>query len=130
MHFFLAYPNLLSEGYFATHDEDYKVDSVITFRPDILSSDGNINHWITSHPENKWIVNLDIDYFFKDSSSGKEYQFLTDQYILRVCEGISNSIDSIEVVTIALSPEFCNGWDNALRIADLISNHFSLDFKL
>jgi hypothetical protein len=37
---------------------------------------------------------------------------------------------NIEVLTIALSPELCGGWDNSLRVARLIIDHLQINFDL
>lgn len=70
--------------------------------------------------ERKWILNIDIDYFFSDNSDGVRYQIFTDEYITNVGVEISKCIDSIEVLTIALSPSFCNGIENSKRVAKLL----------
>lgn len=97
----------------------------------------NISGWVHEGKEkdssiripellNKWTLNVDIDYFFDK----KEYQMFTDDYIKKICSDILVGIDDIEVITIALSPECCGGWDKAYRIAKLMAECFKLDFEL
>ena len=56
----------------------------------------------------KWIVNLDLDYFFIGDPS---MRILTDEYIRSVAGLIKRQINEIKVVTVALSPECCGGWE-------------------
>lgn len=74
----------------------------------------------------KWIVNLDLDYFFIEEPSMK---FLTDGYIRNVAGVIKSHISEIKVLTIALSPECCGGWRYALNAALIFlrNEHFLED---
>lgn len=79
--------------------------------------------------DNKWIVNLDLDYFFIEREED-HFQHLTDDYIVALCENIKRSKKKIAVITIALSPEFCGGWEKSHRIAKLVSGCLGIDFEL
>ena len=72
--------------------------------------------------EEQWILNLDLDYFYRDN-----IQILTDEYIVKVAKDIKKAKDGIAVMTIALSPECCGGWDNAFRTYDLIAPILGLE---
>lgn len=67
----------------------------------------------------KWIVNLDMDYFFKDNE-----QMLTDSYILDLSDRIHRFIDNIQVLTVAFSPECCGGWNAAEHVFDVFCDGF------
>ncbi len=60
-----------------------------------------------------WIVNLDLDYFF--SSRPQKLQLFSDEFIDALTMSIRQGLDNgaIEVLTVALSPECCGGWDKA-----------------
>lgn len=60
-----------------------------------------------------WIVNLDLDYFF--SSQPEKLQLFSDDYIEAIGKSLRSGIESglIKVLTIALSPECCGGWEKA-----------------
>ena len=74
----------------------------------------------------KWIVNLDLDYFFIGEPS---MQFLTDEYIRYVAGIIKSHISEIKVLTIALSPECCGCWRYALNAAlTFLRNEHFLEF--
>lgn len=62
----------------------------------------------------KWIVNLDLDYFFHSSDDGY-IQILSDQYIRILAQKLRNCKHSINVLTIALSPECCGSWQNTIH---------------
>lgn len=123
------YPNLIDTLYFATHEDGDKSIELEMYEASITELHGNINFWITRKIENKWILNLDIDYFFTDNED-QCFQFLSDEYILLIAEEIKKSWDLIEVFTIALSPEFCGGWDESIRIAKLITNYLNIDWDI
>jgi len=76
-----------------------------------------------------WIVNLDLDYFFIEKEEDC-VQYLTDDYIVALCDAIRKSMPDIAVVTIALSPDFCGGWEKSHRIAKLVSDCLGIDFEL
>lgn len=64
--------------------------------------------------EEKLIINLDIDYFFYDSP---QYQILFSDYAIeKLIQGIMTLVkDKRNILTIALSPECCGGWENSLE---------------
>lgn len=78
--------------------------------------------------ENKWIVNLDLDFFYT-SAPQKEIMF-SEAYIQSMMDCITYGIEhkSIACLTIALSPECCGGWDRAEQIFKKINNTLKLDF--
>jgi hypothetical protein len=63
--------------------------------------------------ENKWIVNLDLDYFY--SSLPDKILMFGTEYLEEIAVSIKTGLDSglIKVCTIALSPECCGGWEKA-----------------
>ena len=65
-----------------------------------------------SEYEDNLIINLDIDYFFCDNPV---FKFLSDYAIERFIEAIMKLIvNPKNILTIALSPECCGGWENSL----------------
>lgn len=66
----------------------------------------------------KWIVNLDLDYFFHLDDDGC-FQILTDEYIRNLAVKLRENLNQIQVLTIALSPECCGGWNNAIHVLDV-----------
>ncbi len=122
------FPNSIDKQYFATHDDGDYPDNIITYRPEIIDlPKKNISYWMNQE-HNKWILNIDLDYFFSDDATGQPFQFLTDEYIIKLCRDIIGCMDKIQVITIALSPEFCGGWQRAKRILKIMDGIFDLDF--
>ena len=122
------YPGLLLQIYYATHEDgtDQKgtsLEHINTYEPKLWELDTNINYWLTEcHKKviDRWIVNIDLDFFFT-GGDGECFQFITRKYIKNICKEIKKSLSQIDVVTIAVSPEFCNGWGNAFNILRVIT---------
>lgn len=73
----------------------------------------------------KWIINLDLDYFFPEGEPVKE-----DSFIFTFAEKINNCMSNVQVLTIALSPSCCkqkgsleDGWRNSIRVLGLLKQH-------
>ena len=77
---------------------------------------------ISNNEERLWIVNLNIDYFFM-----AKYNYLL---IEAICNQIVKEKAKIAVLTIALSPECCNGWDNSIRVYNYVAERLSLEMRL
>lgn len=122
------FPNLIASTTFATHKDGDTLEEFEMHEPEIYELQENLSYWINSNNKNKWIVNLDIDYFFTDYNE-RHFQFLTDDYVLKIAEEIKKSWENIEVLTIALSPELCGGWDNALRVGKLITGYLEIKWS-
>lgn len=84
------------------------------------------------NPGYKWIVNIDLDYFFRDVEHEEMYvRFIS----LKAIEIFFNTLKKINpkkiaVITFALSPECCGGWDNALEVMHLASDVLELGFDV
>ena len=97
------FPNLLHKVYYATHgdgsdEEGTSLETVRKYKPEVWDLHSNIKYWILNSNENidRWIVNIDIDYFFQTFND--EYrQFLTKKYIRSICEEIKESLSKIDV---------------------------------
>lgn len=89
--------------------------------------------WLLTEYDRDWIVNIDLDYFFcKDSSSEAYIQLMSDTYIRALARAVGAALDrkTARVVTIALSPEQCGGWENAEAIATLFLDPLGVQFSL
>ena len=71
----------------------------------------------------KWIINLDLDYFYESNDDGF-FQLLSDEYISMLAYKLKNIRDKIQVLTIALSPECCRNWDNSLHALNIFMETF------
>ena len=129
------FPKLIQKIFFATHndgsdEQGTSVSNISNYKPEIWDLQSNIKYWITesNNEIDKWIVNLDLDYFFQDFNNEENSQFLTKKYIRSICREIKQSLSKIDVVTIALSPEFCNGWGNSFHVLRIICNELGIEF--
>lgn len=112
------YPNWFTECFFATenHVSDEYLNIIQNTIPHKLFS--NIDYWINNvYTKRKWILNLDLDYFFND----KGMILFSEQDIRTFAENLKKSMDNVAVLTIALSPECCGSWKNAFHILDIIT---------
>jgi hypothetical protein len=121
----IVYPNFFGLCYFATHEDGNTLENFINCEATSNELIDNIEHWILSNDKNKWIINIDIDYFF-DYSSG---QILSDEYIITLCIAIKKVYNKIKVVTICLSPECCGGWPMAIEKTRLICEILEIKFE-
>jgi len=79
----------------------------------------------------KWIVNIDIDYFFSSYEKADEreyFKIFSDEFFDFIFKTISevNKIGKIEVITISLSPECCGGWENAVQLTKKACKYFNI----
>lgn len=81
-----------------------------------------LNSIIVNKPR-KWIVNLDLDYFYY-SDDNDCFQILTDEYIRTLAVKFRENMNQIQVLTIALSPECCGGWDNSIHALNVFMETF------
>lgn len=91
--------------------------------------------WRFKDLQQKWIVNIDLDYFFHDffrQNKAKDICLFSDHYIERVFSSIRyhHRQGRIAVLTIALSPEFCGGWNNAEQLCATVCKIIDVPFSL
>ena len=125
-HAYALYPRWFNKSYFATHrnidinalqrETSIRVNEslwpyTMISRIDELMDDS----------KNKWIVNLDLDYFF-DSDKNR---YNSDDYVRRVSKILLLHSKQIQVLTIALSPECCGGWRNAIDCFEIFACCYS-----
>ena len=48
-------------------------------------------------------------------------RLFSDEYIKAMASDINKAMDKIAVMTIALSPECCGNWENAIRVFNLFA---------
>ncbi len=88
-----------------------------------------------AYSKDNWIVNVDLDYFFHDfcCRSGRRYiRLFSYQYIERVFSSLKyhHQNGRIAVLTIALSPEFCGGWNEAEQLCQAVCAIMDIPFNL
>lgn len=81
----------------------------------------------------EWIVNIDLDYFFqKIEDTDITLKFISNEaidfFISKLKTYLTN--DKIKVITIALSPECCGGWENSLDLMNFFVEKLDLNFNI
>lgn len=121
------FPNWFSKCRFACSDifpnpeqiADFTLNATKNISPFYLYN--NVDYWI-SHEETESILNLDLDYFF----DGEGMRLFSDNYIQALATSINNVMDRIAVLTIALSPDCCGGWENAVEVYNIVAERIDL----
>ncbi|WP_191907030.1 hypothetical protein [Adhaeribacter soli] len=122
------YPNLFAERIFATHKNGEKFDEIVINKEVEIWELPNELERLVIKQSRRWIVNLDIDYFFIPNVRNQSYQFLSDEYIISISKQLKKAMKNIEVFTIALSPEFCGkNWDPAMRVCKMITDAMGIE---
>jgi hypothetical protein len=124
------FPNVIEHNTFATHKDGDIIDEMNITEIEPWDLQDNLSFYINSNNKNKWIVNLDIDYFFTNYDGAKYIQLFSDEFIVKIAKEIKKSINNIAILTIALSPEMCGGWNKSQRILKLISDELELKYIL
>ncbi len=114
-----VFKSTLSGLRFATHGDGDAPNyaNKINSAPDELPE--NLEFWLTGEGP-KWIVNVDLDYFFyKEADDNWELMF-SEQFIDAVFSGISAARDKghVSAITICLTPSnFTSGWEACLELS-------------
>jgi UPF0489 domain len=87
--------------------------------------------WANFPSQNKWILNLDIDFFFvyHEQSNTYKQMFHTD-FVRDLGKWIVKNRNRFAQIIIALSPECCGGWDNAVDIANVLLEPMEINIKI
>lgn len=130
------FPNWFKKCCFACPDyvDNKELDIILQLdNIKLLGSISDATKWtyatLERDKDNRWIINIDLDYFFYSNA----FQMLTNEYIQFFFEDLKNAMEEsgkIAVVTIALSPECCGGWDKVIPVANYVAEILELDFKL
>ena len=116
---------------FATHNIDSKMDFEPQLEPSIIDVYKNIFYWTNEYKKDKkWILNIDLDYFFTTDNYHNNIKFISDEYIKEFCKEILKSIANIEVVSIALSPELTGGWKKSIELVNKMNSWLETDFEI
>lgn len=122
------YPSLWFSRTFVTHKDGDIPDEYELDEPGFEQLPTDLGYWL-ENKKHKSVLNLDIDYFFIKYNQ-KYVQLFTDDFIKVIAKEICSAWSNIEVFTIALSPECCGGWDNAVRVANLVTDELGIVWEL
>lgn len=102
----------------------------------LIESPENMYDMVEGSNELKWIVNLDLDFFFYHYGDDIQVQLFSDEYIRAVAKLLQKGMDRIQALTIAISPDCISGngmkqkWNNGFRILKNMAEeiHFLREF--
>jgi hypothetical protein len=128
--FLEIYSPIVDECYFATHKKGDPPKFQKIRDIDVWEIPNNLEFWI-SESKKKWIVNVDLDYFFYKQNES-ETIMVSDDYISSIFSAISNKIQdtSIIVLTLCLSPDCTGGWAASEKLCGTICEILNLNFHL
>ena len=116
------FPNWFTKCFFACPDivDDPKrytdIPLNIQYNANPFELYNNVSFWVRDERE-EFIFNLDIDYFFDNEGM----RIFSDDYIRTFAIDLNKAMEKIAVLTIALSPECCGGWNNSVAVYNLIA---------
>ena len=129
--FLKRYADRINNCIFATHGKgDRPVwDNGIEVRDTELI--GSASHELR---KGKWIVNVDLDYFFYPNHEDARIcrRLYSDEYVDELFKEIAMRYEAntIAVFTLCISPETCGGWEPAENLAKRICRILDLPFSL
>lgn len=86
--------------------------------------------WFDETEDKSVILDLDLDFFnFNYQDMYSNPVLLTEQLIRRELEYIKDSIWEWDMITVALSPDFCGGEEAGKYLFDLFLDVFDLDIR-
>lgn len=102
--------------------EEYKMSGFVNIPSYLLEEESKNCHWI---------INIDLDYFvIKEDNTNTPIRLVDESTIIHFINTLKKHTNKIDVITIALSPECCGGWNQALKLLEIFTIHFELDFAL
>jgi hypothetical protein len=129
--FLKRYADRINNCIFATHGKGER--PVWNNRTEIRDTEliGVVSNQIS---EGKWIVNVDLDYFFYTNHEDARIcrRLYSDEYIDELFKEIARqcATNTIAVFTLSISPETCGGWEPAEKLAERICTILDLPFSL
>ncbi len=134
--FHRLYTENINHDHFFTHKEgtlfeemqnqldEYPISGLLNFIDYVFNNDSSVSY--------KWIVNIDLDYFFQSiDDSDVTIRFISNDAIDYLLKKLKTYLlgEKIAVMTIALSPECCGGWKNSIDLMNYFAERLEFDFK-
>ena len=128
--FLTKYSHLIDKCVFVTHGKGDKPRTENIIMPAYWKLPCNIDFWLED--SDKWICDVDLDYFFYQSGDSSRTPLFSDEYIEQLFTQIAKLIANgkIIILTIALSPECCGTWEAAESMCNRVCEILGLDFKI
>lgn len=134
--FHRLYKNNINRYHFFTHKEGSMFDEMKPILdeypiPGLFNLMAYLFDEENSGPD-KWIVNIDLDYFFQHIENTditiRIISYDAIDFFLKKIKAYLN--DRITIMTIALSPECCGGWENSLALMDYFAKKLEMEFSI
>ncbi len=120
------FPNIINRYIFVTQ----KGGGFVPIKVDTEEKDiWHLKYMFQEYPLENWILNFDIDYFIEEDE-GEYKQIFTDDYIREVGKWIKKNYDRFHQIMIALSPECSGGWEQSLRIANILLEPLEIEVEI
>ncbi|MGY3149269.1 hypothetical protein ACVWYQ_006268 [Bradyrhizobium sp. USDA 3397] len=129
--FLAVFGSALETALFATHGKGTPPDCAHS-NCDLWNVPANLDYWL-SQSRAPWIFNLDLDYFFWHGTEDDACRrMLSKAYIGETMKTVRANLSSgkIGVLTIALSPEYCGGWEQSEEVLDTVLKPLGIEFVL
>lgn len=113
--FLERYSARVPRAVFITHDVGDKPRHANVQYPKPQSVPENMDYWLRASPD-RWIINVDLDYFFCDQGGVRRPMF-SEQYVDTVFRAIADCYKSgrVACLTLCLSPDegYSGSWEQA-----------------
>ena len=133
--FLERYGHQIGHSIFATHNNGDKPrlhSSKILAMPRVDELPNNVDFWLSGQ-DGRWIVNVDLDYFFCDQNDERR-QMVSDCYVDALFTGIKPALETgkIAVLSLCLTPDenLTGGWAPAEALCARICGALGVDFYL
>lgn len=127
------YPDQVERSVWATHDVGDKPDLHDALHPRPWSFPGNLTYYLQG-TDRRWIVNVDLDYFFCADEHGNQQSMFSDEYIFALFEAVRVHRDAgrVACLTLCLTPDegYTGGWDAAEALCARVCKILNIPFAL
>lgn len=127
------YAHQVVRSVFATHGEGDNPRVNEAMHIDSRTLPGNLLYYLRDAPE-RWIINVDLDYFFCNDESGNRRLMFSPDYIASVFQAIRAHQDAGKVacLTLCLTPdeEYTGGWASAEALCQIACQILGVPFSL
>ena len=117
---------------FATQRVGDKPDWDEMLQPEAKQLLSNVTYYLET--SDRWILNIDLDYFFCAFPDDKRELMFSKEYIRSLFKEFHNAWEKgkFSSVTVCLSPDegYSGSWENAQRVLDIFTEVFNVPLTL
>ncbi|CCE06335.1 conserved hypothetical protein [Bradyrhizobium sp. STM 3843] len=129
--FLAVFGQALEVARFATHDVG-TAPSCAHINCRLWDVPSNLDFWL-KESRAPWMFNLDLDYFFWHGDEDEPARrMVSERYISSIAKTIGAHLagGTISVLTVALSPECCGGWEQSEQALEIALKPLGIEFRL